>query len=251
MNNPQLSEGNIQRRPRRRIGIESGGFFFLERTHLRVHVSAPEYLASIGLTTRTNYSLVVEESVKGTVDDFLRYFRLRAPAHINEGLHAAGLIPAAHLVQHNTSRVLDEAISQILTEYSTVSSQGNMTSATSAVETQESTNMSASPPQCSSSLVSTASVTATLDTSLTRRSHATGLFSFDNTHDNPPLESTTRLPQSNIEPPRIPNIPPSGYYSNSNSHSWNLPSNPLDPIFPQTWIDWQLWDPDGMLTSTG
>ena len=251
MNNPWLSGGSIQRRPRKRTGIGFGVFCFLKRMHLRVHVSAQESLAWIGLTARTNASLVVEESVKGTVDDFLRYFRLRAPAHINEGLHAAGLIPSAHLVQHHTSRVLDEAISQILTEYSTVSSQGNMTSATPAVETQKSTNMSASSPECSSSHIATAPVTPLLDTRLTGRPHATGLSSFGNTHDNPLPMSTTRLPQSNIEPPRIPNIPPSGYYSNSNSHSWNLPSNPLDPILPQTWIDWQLWDPDGMLTSTG
>ena len=219
--------------------------------HLQVHVSAQESLASIGLTTRTNDSLVVEEFVKGTVDDFLRYFRLRAPAHINEGLHAAGLIPAAHLAQHNTSRVLNEAISQILTEYNVVSSQGNVTSAASAVEAQQSTNMSASARECSSSHVATAPITPILDTSLTGRPHSTGLSSFDNNHANPLPMSNTRLPQSNIELSQIPNIPPSGYHSNSNSQHWNIPSNFLDPMFPQTWIDWQPWDPDGMLTSTG
>ena len=219
--------------------------------HLRVHVSAQKSLASIGLTARTNDSLVVEDSVKGTVDDFLRYFRLRAPAHINEGLHAAGLMPAAHLAQHNTSRVLDEAISQILTEYNTGSSEGNIISFTSAVENQESTNMSAPLHGSSSSHVATASVRPTLDTSLTEQPHVTDSSSLNSTyHESLPL-SITRLPQFNIESPQVPNIPPSGCYSNNTPLPWNLPSNSLDAMLPQTWLDWQPWDLDGMLTSTG
>ena len=173
-------------------------------------------------------------------------------------MQAAGMLPSVRLLQNITSRVLDEAITQILAEYNATHSRWSSVCPTSAVENhQQNMDGAASTPDYSSTQVVPPPATGhinpinpviyTSDTSLIGQ-HVTAPAPNSDIYNSNSLPATiSRHQQAGFSTSHNPYIPPSSPYPVNNTNFWNLPPSQLDTIPNEAPTDWSTWDLDGML----
>jgi hypothetical protein len=209
----------------------------------------------------------MEDAAREPVAEFLRYFRVRGPARIYEGLQAAGMLPSNALLQDTTSRVLEEAVGQLLTEYTAARSQASVSrSIAVAGRIQQYGDGAAFLADNSSSHVG-------LQRQRTSSAHSPCLTAMDLPQQSQ-MQSHTAMPQIQVEPSTNPdsnldnalstatNIAPATFsgsahildfhsfnpYSSHNVSACSVASSPVGGSYHQLPVNWQAWNFDSMLT---